>query len=57
MVQDAEFRGLQASLVGEKANWGMGEAYSRVFKANMSIDSKVIDWLRATVAEYGIVID
>lgn len=56
ILKDPEFRGIIDPLVGPKVPWGSGEAYSKQFNSAMSIDPKVVEWLKAALGEYGVVL-
>lgn len=56
MLKEPEFRKTVEQLQGEQAPWGVGEAYSKQFNANMAMDPKVLDWIKGALGEYGVVL-
>ena len=57
MLQDPEFRKAMATLGTDKTPWFSGEGYSKQFQTNMVMKSEAVDWLRTTMAEYGVVLE
>lgn len=57
MLKDQEFRKTIGPIVGEKTPWWSGEAFAKSFRTNMVVDDKVLDWLTATLAEVGVVLE
>lgn len=56
MVNDQEFHKLIDPLMGANSPWRAGETYSKLFKSSMSMDAKVLDWLKGVMSEYGVVL-
>ncbi len=57
MLKDAEFRKIATVVVGAGSKFKAGEALDKEFKLNFGMDPKVVDWLRVTLREYGVVMD
>lgn len=57
MFKDAEFRKSADSLLGAGANLMAGESFSRTFKTSMTMDAKVLEWLKATLQQFNIVVE
>lgn len=43
-------------MIGEKAPWWVGPSFSEQFKKSMTIDAKVLEWLKGALAEHGVVL-
>lgn len=55
MVKDPEFRKTIDPLVGEKAPWFTGKAADTLFKEKMTMDPKVVAWIKDTFGKkYGV---
>lgn len=54
MVKDLEFRKVADAVYGEVA-WKTGESFQESFRQNYRIDPKALEWLRTTLAKYGMV--
>lgn len=58
MLKDPEYVKMAASLMTDKAFWLTGEAADKAFKQNaLPMDPAVVDWLKTTMAKYGMVIE
>lgn len=57
MIADPEFRKMADPLVGKGARWSAGQTWDKEFKMNLQMDPKIVEWFRATLPKYGIVIE
>lgn len=55
MVKDAEFHKEADPLVTANANWMVGESNAKQFRANMTMDPRALEALKATLQEINVV--
>lgn len=57
MIKDPEFLKVANGIVGQGAKWSAGEAIQKEFRQNFAMDPKLLEWLKSTLAKYGVVVE
>ncbi len=59
MVKDPEFRKVTDTLWGGGVGvtWMLSEDFGKQFKTNLTMDPKVLDWLKTALGQYNVVIE
>lgn len=54
MVNDPEFRKAADPILGKGSPFLVGPSFAKQFKANLTMDPSVLEWLKPALRKYGI---